>query len=88
MVILEGMLHGLAVVAADVGGPSEILRHGQTGLLFPPRDDKALATALRWIVANPLELRRIAVAGARDVRERWLWDKKVPVMLDVYRELA
>jgi glycogen(starch) synthase len=88
MVILEGMLHGLAVVAADVGGPSEILKHGQTGMLFPSRDGKALSAALRWMVENPSERRRIAEAGAREVRERWLWVKKVPAMLDVYGELA
>src|SRR4051794_18551028 len=88
MVILEGMLHGLGVVAADVGGPSEILKHGQTGILFPSRDSKALSAALRSMVENPSERRRIAEAGAREVRERWLWVKKVPAMLDVYGELA
>jgi glycosyltransferase involved in cell wall biosynthesis len=34
MVILEGMAHGLPIVASDVGGPAEILDHGRTGLLF------------------------------------------------------
>jgi glycogen synthase len=87
MVILEGMLHGLAVVAADAGGPSEIIEDGHTGLLFPARDFQALSAALRWMITNPLERRRIARAGARDVRERWLWPKKVPAMVDVYREL-
>ena len=88
MVVLEGMLYGLAVVAADVGGPSEILRHGRTGVLFPACDCKALASALRWMVADPVERQRIAVAGAREVRERWHWGSKVPAMLGVYRELA
>lgn len=49
MVILEGMLYGLAVVAADVGGPAEILSHGRTGVLFPARNGKALAAALTWM---------------------------------------
>ena len=35
MVILEGMLHGMAIAASAVGGPKEILDHEQTGLLFP-----------------------------------------------------
>jgi hypothetical protein len=38
--------------------------------------------------ANPVERRRIAVAGAVEVRERWRWERKVPEMLDVYRELT
>jgi glycosyltransferase involved in cell wall biosynthesis len=88
MVILEGMLHGLAIVAADAGGPSEILNHGRTGVLFPARDVEALSAALGWMIANPLERQRIAIAGAREVRDRWLWKQKVPAMLEVYRELT
>jgi glycosyltransferase involved in cell wall biosynthesis len=87
MVILEAMLYGLAVLATAVGGPSEILEHGQTGLLFPARNILALSASLKWMIANPLERQRIARAGARRVRERWLWDQKVPAMVDVYQEL-
>jgi len=87
MVILEAMLYGLAVLATAVGGPSEILEHGQTGLLFPARDILALSAALKWMIANPLERQRIARAGARRVREHWLWHQKVPAMVDVYEEL-
>ena len=46
MVILEGMLHGLAVAASAVGGPAEILNHERTGVLFAPRDAAALAKAV------------------------------------------
>jgi glycogen synthase len=87
MVILEAMLHGLVVVAADAGGPAEILEHGETGLLFPVRDISALSAALKRMIVNHAERRRMARAGARRVREHWLWDQKVPAMLDVYREL-
>jgi len=37
MVILEGMLYGLPIVAANVGGPAEILAHERTGILFLQR---------------------------------------------------
>ncbi|HEU4680028.1 MAG TPA: glycosyltransferase family 4 protein, partial [Terrimicrobiaceae bacterium] len=43
MVILEGMLHGVAVAASAVGGPTEILDHERTGLLFRARSSTALA---------------------------------------------
>jgi glycosyltransferase involved in cell wall biosynthesis len=55
MVMLEGMLYGLAVLAADVGGPSEILEHGRTGLLFPACDVQALSSALLWLIEHPVE---------------------------------
>jgi glycosyltransferase involved in cell wall biosynthesis len=60
MVILEGMLYGLAIIAADVGGPAEILEHGRTGLLFPPRDVNALSRALQCLLDDPQNARHWA----------------------------
>ena len=88
MVVLEGMLYGLAVLAADVGGPSEILEHGRTGLLFPACDVRALSSALLWLIEHPVERQDIGRAGAHRIRERWLWKGKVPSMLSVYQELV
>lgn len=87
MVVLEGMLHGLAVAASDVGGPAEILRHGETGILFPPGSATALAQAILQLVSDAALRRRIAVSGATEVRENWLWDKIVRKMLSVYEEV-
>jgi glycosyltransferase involved in cell wall biosynthesis len=33
-VVLEAFAHGVPVVAKGCGGPSEIIKHGKTGLLF------------------------------------------------------
>ncbi len=75
MVVLEGMIHGLAVAASAVGGPGEILCDKVTGLLFPPRDTHALAQSILQL-ATDVEFRtRIAAAGAAAVRETWLWRK-------------
>jgi glycosyltransferase involved in cell wall biosynthesis len=51
-VVAEGMAAGIAVVAADAGGPAEILEHGRTGLLYPPGDVEALADALRRLAQD------------------------------------
>jgi glycogen(starch) synthase len=88
MVILEGMLNGLPIVAASVGGPAEILEDEHTGLLFPPRDVGALATALIRLVRSASLRRRIGTAAAREVRSRWMWPKRVERMRAVYRELC
>jgi glycosyltransferase involved in cell wall biosynthesis len=87
MVILEGMLHGLAVAASAVGGPMEILDHERTGLLFPARDSKALAEAILRLVRNPDRRLCIGAAGATEVRERWLWHRIIEKMRRVYQEL-
>ena len=87
MVILEGMLHGVAIAASAVGGPSEILDHERTGLLFPARNAKALAQAILRLVSDPDRCLRIGAAGAREVREKWLWHRIVEKMQRVYEEL-
>jgi glycogen(starch) synthase len=88
MVILEGMLHGLAVAASAVGGPAEILDHGQTGILFAPRNAGALAEAILRLANDPEDRIRIAEAGAREVRGKWLWPRIVEKMRRVYEELV
>jgi glycosyltransferase involved in cell wall biosynthesis len=49
--------HGKPVIATTVGGLPDMVEHGQTGLLVPPRDSDALAAAiiklLRWSFAKP-----------------------------------
>lgn len=86
MVVLEGMIHGLAVAASRVGGPGEIIRDGETGLLFPPRDARALAQAILELATDSVLRTRIAAAGTAAVRETWLWPQIVEKMRSVYEE--
>jgi len=88
MVVLEGMLHGLPIVAADVGGPAEILDHTRTGVLFPPRDAHAHARTLARLVKSARLRERIGAAAAREVRDRWMWPQRVERMRAVYNELC
>jgi glycosyltransferase involved in cell wall biosynthesis len=62
--ILEAMAAGLPVVASAVGGIPELVVDGKTGFVVPPGDAKALAEALRTLVADA-ELRRRFGAEAR-----------------------
>lgn len=50
--ILEAMASGTPVVAADAGGNPELVAAGETGLLFSPGDARALAAALRRLIAE------------------------------------
>lgn len=86
MVILEGMLYGLPIVAAAVGGPSEILDHGRTGILCRPKDSESLGDAILKLVKDADLRRRIGIAAAAEVRDRWLWPHVVRKMREVYRE--
>ncbi|PTM41750.1 glycosyl transferase family 4 [Bosea sp. 124] len=52
-VALEAMAAGRAVVASSAGGMAEMIEHGRTGLLVPPRDPKAIAAALIHLLRDP-----------------------------------
>jgi glycosyltransferase involved in cell wall biosynthesis len=62
---VEAMASGLPVVVSSVRALAEIVRDGETGLLFPPLDAAALADQLKQLLDNP-ELRRKLGASARE----------------------
>lgn len=62
-VVVEGMAAGLPVVAADAGGPAEIIDDGVDGLLTPPGDVRALAAAMRRLADDPVMRCRLSEAG-------------------------
>jgi glycosyltransferase involved in cell wall biosynthesis len=49
---IEAMAAGRAVVATAVGGVPDVVLHGQTGLLVPPRNPRELAAALRTVLTD------------------------------------
>ncbi|GAB4339680.1 MAG: hypothetical protein Kow0099_14970 [Candidatus Abyssubacteria bacterium] len=53
LAIAEAMAYAKPVVATDVGGTRELITHGETGLLVPPRDPEALADAIRTFIEKP-----------------------------------
>ncbi|HSS65701.1 MAG TPA: glycosyltransferase family 4 protein [Gammaproteobacteria bacterium] len=64
MAMLEAHAAGLPVVAGDSGGVSDIVRHGETGLLAPPGDAKAFAASVEALLMDS-DLRRAMGARAR-----------------------
>ncbi len=61
MAVLEGMWHGLPVVAADTAAIPELVRNGENGLLFQPGNEIDLADALRRLMTD--EDMRVAMGG-------------------------
>ena len=67
--MLEAMAAGVPVVATDIGGTREAIKHGVTGLLVPAGDSNALAAAIRHVMAEPNKTAE-RVTAARDVVAR------------------
>ena len=82
--ILEAMRAGLPVVATDVGGVSEAVSHGETGLLVPPRDPAALAVAIAELLAAPGVRREFGDRGRGVFERRFGLHHTVGKMLALY----
>jgi glycosyltransferase involved in cell wall biosynthesis len=76
--LLEAMRAGVPVVASRVGGVSEVVQDGRTGLLVQPGDAPGLASALSRILEDDGLRARMGAAGRRYVQER----HDVSVMVD------
>lgn len=60
---VEAMLAGTLVIAADTGGTLDIIKHGETGLLYHHGDPGDLAEMILFAVTHPEEMKKIASGG-------------------------
>lgn len=74
LVVLEAMASGLPVVARDQGGPSDIVRHQETGYLVPPNDIETFVALVRQVSRDSQLLASLALA-ARTYAEDTTWEK-------------
>jgi len=73
--LFEYMGCGIAVVAAKVGQIAEVVRHGKTGLLYPPGNLGALVGATQRLLENPGLRAQLGRAAAKQVHQRHTWDQ-------------
>jgi glycosyltransferase involved in cell wall biosynthesis len=83
LVAAEALAAGLPVVAAAASSLPEIVRHGREGVLVPPHDPVALASAVIGLLRDPEGRKRMAAAGLARVREEFTVDR----MVDRYESL-
>lgn len=81
--IMEAMACGKPVVAADVGGVSELVVDGKTGILVPPGDEKRLADAVSIVLEDAGLRSSMGIAG----RERVLKQFTIERMIHDYESL-
>ena len=87
IVLAEAMAAGLPIVASDIRGYRDVVRHGVEGLLVPPADPRALAAAVRRVLNEPALATSLARAGRQRARQ-YSWDVVVPRLEAVYESVA
>ncbi|MBI2166386.1 MAG: glycosyltransferase family 4 protein [Chloroflexi bacterium] len=86
MILLEAMAAGRPIVASRIEGYASVLTHGGEGLMVRPRDEAALAGALRRLIVNPELRQRLGQAGQAKARE-YSWAIVSAKVMEYYREL-
>lgn len=82
---LEAMAMGKALVASDVGGHKELIRDGETGLLFPAGTRSALADWLERLLIDDVLRASLAHHGRAWARNEHPWEKTTAIYEMVYK---
>ncbi len=85
---LEAMAQGRLFVASDVGGHRELIRDGETGVLFKAESQEDLASKVIDLLAAPERWPAMKAAGRRFVETERNWKVSVERYSDVYNRLT
>jgi glycosyltransferase involved in cell wall biosynthesis len=84
--LVEAAAAGRPIVTTDVPGCREVVRHGENGLLVPPRDTQGLADALQRLIEDPELRTRMGACGRVRAEQEFSLDTVVQQTMAVYRE--
>jgi glycosyltransferase involved in cell wall biosynthesis len=85
--ILEAMASGKPVVATDVGGNRELVRHGVTGFLTPHEDPEDLAARILDLLENPAVRTKMGRAGRERAVEKFSLTCQIEAFQRIYRDI-
>lgn len=85
---IEALLSGVPVVTTNVGGLPDLVQHGVTGRLVPPRNPQAIADAMLASLQNRAEARRLTIKGQEMARHLFDVDRTTREVAQIYETLA
>lgn len=85
---LEAMAQGHLLVASDVGGHRELIRDGETGVLFKAGSVEALTKSVLNLLAHPERWEALRNAGRRFVERERTWRNSVDRYAPIFRQLT
>jgi glycosyltransferase involved in cell wall biosynthesis len=86
--VLEAALMGKAILASDVGGTTEIIADGESGLLVVPRDIDGLRAGLERLIGDSELRERLGEAAREQASGRFSWEQSAGRFIELTRRLA
>ncbi len=82
-VLLESMACGTPVIATNIPGTNEVIKHDAVGRLMSRRDDEALLAAYADLFSKPID--KIAI---REYAEQFGWDVTTQAQIELFQEIS
>ena len=85
--VIEGMFHGLCIVASNVGGIPEVVEDGSDGILVEPRDAAGLEEGLLKVIEQKIDVDLMIKNGRDKVLDKYSAERIVDRLTAIYKEL-
>ena len=85
-IIVEAMSASTPIVASNISGFASVMTDGKEGLMFPPKDEAAMAEAIKTLVENPALRVQLGVGGRATVNQ-YRWSHVADSVLNYYNEV-
>jgi len=86
LVLVEAFAHGLPVLASRLGSMADIIKDGETGVLFTPGDAADLANKAKWMLENPQQLQKLGDNARRAYLEKYTAEQNYAELMGIYKE--
>jgi len=86
-VVIEAMMHGVPVIAAESGGPGEIIINGNTGILFAPDDIEELIAAMKTISRDRSLVHNLVTNARGEIASKFQASETANRILQLYEKL-
>lgn len=87
LVILEAFCLGRPVLATDIPGTRETVRHGETGILVPSRDPSALAAAIMDMIEHPEQVKKMGHEAMQSSHHDFSFDSMMTGYANAYQRV-
>lgn len=87
LVCTEAMACGKPVIGSDVGGLRDQIIDSFNGFLVPPKDSRAIAEKILYLIENPDKAKKLGFNGRKLVVERFSIEKRIDKLVELYEEV-
>jgi glycosyltransferase involved in cell wall biosynthesis len=88
LTIVEAFASGVPVIGSRLGGVGEIIRHGESGLLFDPADARALADSAKRLWADASLRSHLGVGARRQFEALYTAERNYRMLMEIFEDAA